>query len=59
VLTAARVWVPLSPNTSLIKSDAPLITFGCSIKSSVELTKPVNLIHDLIFDKSSEHAFLA
>ena len=51
MLTAARVWVPLSPNTSLIKSDAPLITFGCSIKSSVELTKPVNLIHDLIFDK--------
>ena len=51
--------VPLLPKISLIKSDAPLITFGCSIKSSVELTKPVNLTHDLIFDKSSEQAFLA
>jgi hypothetical protein len=59
VLTAARVWVPLSPKTSLIKSEAPLITLGCSIKSLVEFTKPVNLMHDLIFDKSSEHAFLA
>ena len=38
---------------------APLITLGCSIKSLVEFTKPVNLMHDLIFDKSSEHAFLA
>ena len=59
VLTAARVCVPFLPNTSLIKSDAPLITLGCSIKSSVELTNPVNLTHDLIFDKSSEQAFFA
>ena len=35
------------------------MTFGCSIKSSVELTKPVSLIHDLIFDKSPLQAFLA
>ena len=59
MLTAARVCVPLLPKTSLIKSDAPLITFGCSIKSSVELTKPVNLIHDLIFDKSLPQDFFA
>ena len=59
VLTAARVCVPLSSKTSFIKSEAPLITLGCSIKSSVELTNPVNLTHDLIFVKSSEHAFLA
>ena len=44
--------IPASPNTETIKSDAPFITLGCSIKSSVELTKPVNFIQDLIFDKS-------
>jgi len=38
-------------------SEAPFITFGCSTKSSVELTKPVNLMQDLILDKSSLQAF--
>ena len=42
-----------------IKSEAPLITLGCSVKSSVELTNPVSLIQDLIFERSSLHAFLA
>jgi len=40
-------------------SEAPLITFGWSIKSFVELTYPVNFIHDFIFSKSSPQAFLA
>ena len=31
----------------------------CSVKFSVELTKPVNFMQDLIFDKSSPQAFLA
>ena len=42
-----------------IKSEAPLITFGCSVKSSVELTKPVNFIHDLILERSPSHATFA
>ena len=50
---------PNSPKTETIRSDAPLITFGCSIKSFVELTNPVNLLQDFILFKSSEHAFLA
>ena len=52
MLTAALVCIPASPNIAAIKSEAPLITSGCSIKSSVELTKPVNFTHDLILDKS-------
>ena len=51
--------MPESPKTEAIRSEAPLITLGCSIKLSVELTNPVNLIQDLILFKSSEHAFLA
>ena len=31
VLTAARVCIPASPKTEAIKSEAPLITFGCSV----------------------------
>ena len=58
MLTAALVCIPISPNTAAIMSDAPLITFGWSIKSSVELTNPVNLIQDLTFDKSLSQAFL-
>ena len=58
-LTAALVCIPASPNIETIKSDAPFITLGCSVKSSVEFTNPVSLIHDFIFDKSSPHAFLA
>ena len=50
--------MPASPNTDAIKSEAPFITFGCSIKSSVEFTKPVNLTQDLIFDRSLLQAFL-
>jgi hypothetical protein len=59
VLIAALVCIPASPNIEAIRSEAPLITLGCSIKLSEELTKPVNLIQDLIFDKSPLHAFLA
>ena len=58
MLTAALVCIPASPNTETIKSEAPLITFGCSVKSSVELTNPVSLMHALILDKSPSHAFL-
>ena len=50
--------MPESPNTAAIKSDAPLIIFGCSVNSSVEFTKPVNFTQDLTFDKSLSHAFL-
>ena len=35
VLTAALVCIPASPKTEAIKSEAPLITFGCSVKSFV------------------------
>ena len=45
--------------TEAIRSEAPFITLGCSIKSSVEFTNPVNFIHDLILVKSLLHAFLA
>ena len=45
-------------NIEAIKSDAPFITLGCSIKSSVEFTKPVSLMHDLTLDKSSPQVFL-
>mgnify|MGYP006952568141 CR=1 FL=1 len=37
-LTAALVCFPWSPNTSLINSEAPLITLGWSIKLSDEFT---------------------
>ena len=50
--------IPASSNINEIKSEAPLITFGCSTKSLVEFTNPVNLIHDLILDRSPLHAFL-
>src|SRR5205807_74872 len=39
--TAARVWRPASPRTSIRRSDAPLITEGWSVKSLVQLTNPV------------------
>ena len=57
VLTAALVCIPASPKIETIKSDAPLITLGWSIKSSVEFTNPVNFTHDLILDKSLLQAF--
>ena len=50
--------IPKSPNILTIVSEAPFITLGCSIKSSDELTKPVNLIQDLTFVRSLLHAFL-
>ena len=50
--------MPESPNIDAIKSEAPLITFGCSVKSSVEFTKPVNFTQDLTLDKSLLQAFL-
>ena len=59
MLTAALVCIPALPKILTIVSDAPLITFGCSIKSSVELTKPVNFMQDLILDKSFVRYFLA
>ncbi len=41
--TALRAPTPASsPNTSFISSENPLITFGWSVKSGVELTKPVS-----------------
>ena len=58
MLTAALVCIPASPNIDAIKSDAPLITLGCSVKSSVEFTNPVNFTHDFTFDKSLSQVFL-
>ena len=58
MLTAALVCVPASPKIDAIKSEAPLITFGCSMKSSVEFTNPVSLIHDFILERSPPHASL-
>ena len=59
MLTAALVCIPASPNTAAIKSEAPFITFGWSVKSFEEFTKPVNFTHDFIFDKSPSQEFLA
>ncbi len=59
MLTAARVCIPISPKIEAIKSDAPFITLGCSINSSVEFTKPVSLMHDLILERSSSQAYFA
>ena len=53
MLTAALVCIPASPKTEAIKSEAPLITFGWSVKLSVELTKPVNFTQDLILERST------
>ena len=39
---AERAWRPRSPKTSTIRSEAPLMTFGWSVKSGAELTKPVS-----------------
>src|SRR5690606_16109482 len=36
--TAARAWRPASPNSSPKSSEAPLMTWGCWVKSSVLLT---------------------
>ena len=58
MLTAALVCIPAAPKIEAIISEAPLITLGCSVKLSVELTKPVNFIQDLTFDKSLSQAFL-
>ena len=38
--TAARAWRPASPNTSTIRSEQPLITFGWSPKPGIALTMP-------------------
>ena len=59
MLTATRVCIPISPKIEAIKSDAPFITLGCSINSSVEFTKPVSLMHDLILFKSPLQACFA
>ena len=37
--------MPLSPNASAINSDAPLATWGWSVKSGVELTNTPSLRH--------------
>ena len=50
--------IPASPKTETIKSEAPFITLGCSIKSSVELTNPVSFIQDFTFERSLPQAFL-
>ena len=38
--TVVRAWRPLSPNASTIRSEAPFITFGPSVKPGAELMKP-------------------
>ena len=52
VLTAALACDPSSSNTLFIRSDAPFITFGCSVKSSVELTMEEALI---LIEKRKEY----
>ena len=59
MLTAALVCIPASPKMEEIKSEAPFITFGCSIKSSVELTKPVSFTQHLILERSPPQATFA
>src|SRR5207247_7231232 len=42
--TAERACLPMvSPKTSTIRSEKPLITFGCSPNSSVQFTMPSTL----------------
>src|SRR4030095_12426036 len=41
--TAERACRPFSPKTSTIRSEKPLITFGCSVKLSTALTMPSTL----------------
>ena len=46
--------MPASPNILTIVSDAPFITLGCSVKSSVEFTNPVNFMQDLTLERLPE-----
>ena len=55
--TADRACRPASPNAATRKSDAPLITFGWSVKSAVELTNPVSLTTRTSRDQSPPQAF--
>jgi len=41
--TAERAWRPLSPNTSTMRSEKPLMTLGCSPKLSTAFTIPSTL----------------
>ena len=52
--TAERAWRPLSPNTSTIRSENPLITFGCSPKPSAEFDHAQHLHHALHLVEASE-----
>ena len=58
MLTAALACLPLSPKSVDKVSEAGFITFGWSLKSSVELTKPVILIQFLTLSISPLRAFL-
>lgn len=42
VPTADLACVPFSPNTSPRRLEHPLITMGCSVKPSTQLTKPTS-----------------
>src|SRR6266849_3308275 len=50
--TAERAWRPASPNAATSRSDAPLMTFGWSVKSGVQLTMPSNLTTRLTRSRS-------
>ncbi|KAI9912660.1 hypothetical protein PsorP6_004848 [Peronosclerospora sorghi] len=52
VPTAERAWMPFSPNTFPMVSEAPLMTAGCCEKPSTQLTKPTSFTTRLILSKS-------
>jgi hypothetical protein len=55
--TAARACRPASPNTATSRSEAPFTTFGCAVKSSVQLTKPPTRTMRFTFARSPTSAF--
>jgi hypothetical protein len=52
VPTAERACMPLGPNTDANVSDAPLMTPGCAVKPSTQLTKPVSLTMRVMWSSS-------
>jgi len=55
--TAARACLPRSPKTSTIRSENPLITFGCSTNSGSEFTIPKTFTIRLTLFRSPSISF--
>src|SRR5262245_27475846 len=55
--TAERACFPQSPNTCTKRSEAPLITFGCSVNAGSELTIPSTFTVRFTLLRSPSSAF--